>query len=610
MPDGILPGANGPEAPVLGVARSLSGRRWVWQRPAAGSLDAAGVERTGLAIAQRLAVPELVGRLLAGRGIDADAAPHFLEPTLRALLPDPSVLAEMDVAAERLASAVRRGETVGVFGDYDVDGACAAALLAGLLRGLGCAVHTHIPDRIAEGYGPNAPALHGLVARGCTLIVCVDCGTAAPDILRLLAGHAELIVLDHHKSDGAPPPILATVNPNRLDCGSGLHGLCATAVTFLAGVALLRALRRAGWFEARSQPDLLSWLDLVALATICDVMPLNGLNRALVTQGLRIMGRRARPGIVALLEVAAARDAPNAATCGFALGPRINAGGRISEADLGLRLLLSEDPLEAKQLAERLDGVNRDRRSVESAILERAAALGQAQLAAGHAVPLLIGADWHPGVVGIVAGRLKERFNRPVLVGALLEDGSVKGSGRSVAGHDLGAVVIAARQAGLLTAGGGHAMAAGFSLEATGTDALHRFLDDRLAAVRSLPAAQDLPIDGVLSVPSATVELAAHIDRLAPFGMGNAEPLFALNRARVVRADRIGATGNTLRLLLEGEGGGARLKALLFRADESPLAALLQQPGAPPLHLAGTLRAEAWNGSVSAGFFIQDAALA
>ncbi len=590
---------------VLGVAGSLSGRRWVWRNT--GGVATAATDRAGLLLSQRLDVPEIVGRLLAGRGIVAADAEHFLQPTLRALMPDPSCFVDMDRAAERLAQAVRAGETVGVFGDYDVDGACATALLAGLLRALGCTVHTHIPDRIAEGYGPNGPALLQLAEKGARVVVCVDCGTAAPEPLQALAGRADVIVLDHHKSDGGVPPILATVNPNRLDCASGQGALCATAIVFLCGVALLRVLRREGVVE--TPPDLLATLDLVALATICDVMPLTGLNRALVTQGLKVMARRARPGIAALLDVAAVRDAPSAFTCGYALGPRINAGGRISQADLGVQLLLSDDPMRATALAERLDGVNRERRSVETAILDRAMALGEEQLRAGHAVLLLAGPDWHPGVVGIVAGRLKERFNRPVLVGATLEDGSVKGSGRSVDGLDLGTAVIAARQSGLLSTGGGHAMAAGFSLPAERLSAFHAFLNHRLAAALLLPRAQVLPIEGVVSVQAATVELAMQIGRLAPFGAGNTEPLLVLNRARVVRADRIGGTRNTLRLLLEGEGGGSRLKALLFRADESPIAALLEQPG-QALHLAGWLRAESWNGSTTPSFFIQDAALA
>ena len=551
-----------------------------------------------------------MARLLHGRGVAADAAALFLEPTLRALLPDPACLADMETAAERLADAVTRAESVGIFGDYDVDGACATGLLAVLLRELGCTVGTHIPDRLTEGYGPNAPALLRLAGAGASLVVCVDCGTAAPEPLAALRGLADVIVLDHHKSEGPPPPVLATVNPNRLDCRSGLGTLCATAIAFLAAVATVRALRRRGWFAARAEPDLMALLDLVALATICDVMPLTGLNRALVTQGLKVMGRRARTGLVALLEVAGVRDPLSAFSCGFALGPRINAGGRISEADLGLRLLLSRDPEEARLLAERLDAVNRQRRGVEGAIMARAEALAEAQIEAGHAVLVLSDAGWHPGVVGIVAGRIKERFNRPCLVGARQEDGTIKGSGRSVPGLDLGSAIIAARQSGLLLTGGGHAMAAGFSLAADRIEALHAFLDSRLAAARLLPASLDLTIDGTLGVAGATAELAGHVGRLAPFGAGNEEPVFAIPRARVVRAERIGRENNTVRALVGGEGGGARLKVLLFRAETSPLAAALEDRSRPLLHLAGQLRAESWNGATTAGLFLVDAAFA
>ena len=589
---------------VLDVHTSLTGRRWNWHRePLPGS------ERLAAAIAQRCELPEIVARLLHGRGVAPDGAAAFLEPTLRALLPDPSCLTDMDPAAQRLAHAVMHAETVGIFGDYDVDGACATAILATLLRGLGCTVLTHVPDRMREGYGPNAPALLGMTGRGATLIVCVDCGTAAPDPLAAVAGIADVVILDHHKSEGPPPPVLATVNPNRLDCGSGLGTLCAAAITFLTGIAAVRVLRRAGWFASRAEPDLLGLLDMVALATICDVMPLSGLNRALVTQGLKVMGRRARIGIAALLEVATSRGAPDAFTCGFALGPRINAGGRISEADLGLRLLLCQDADEARLLAERLDAVNRQRRTVEAAILDRAMAQGAAQIEAEHAVLMLSGTDWHPGVVGIVAGRVKERFNRPSLVGAVLEDGTIKGSGRSVPGLDLGSAVIAARQAGLLLTGGGHAMAAGFSLQQDRLADFHAFLNDRLAEARHRPACLDLSVDGVLGVSGASVELASHVGRLAPFGAGNEEPVFALPNVRVLRADRIGKEGNTLRAMIEGEGGGARLKALLFRADDSPVARALEARDGARLHLAGQLRAEAWNGQVSAGFFITDAAV-
>ena len=583
---------------VLGVGRSLSGRRWVWR---------VGEDRVGLGIAQRLELPEIIGRLLAARGVDIEGAAHFLDPTLRALLPDPSVLTDMDIAATRLADAAVGGETVAVFGDYDVDGACAGALMFSFLRELGCEPLYYVPDRLAEGYGPNAPALRTLVQRGASLIVCVDCGIAAADVFAQVAGTVDVVVLDHHKAEGLPPAIIATVNPNRLDDSSGLHGLCAAAVAFITVVATVRELRRRGWFAGRAEPDQMALLDLVALATVCDVMPLTGLNRALVTQGLKIMARRARPGIAALLDVALVKDRPSAFTCGFALGPRINASGRISEADLGLRLLVCEDSVEARAIASRLDAVNRQRQEVEASMLQTALDAAEAQAAAGHPVLLVAGAQWHPGVVGIVAGRIKERFNRPACVAALA-DGLAKGSGRSVLGLDLGAAVIAARQLGILNTGGGHAMAAGFSLNATRLDDFHAFLNERLAAASELPAAADLPVEASLAVQGATLELAQHIARLAPFGNGNDEPTFVLQRARVVRADRVGREGGSIRAFVEGEGGGPRLKAMCFRAREGALADALLNRAGVPLHMAGHLRAEEWNGTISVGFVISDAA--
>ena len=586
-------------APALGVGRSLSGRRWIWR-------DAE--PRIGLGIAQRHGVPEIVGRLLAARGVGIEEAAHFLEPTLRALLPDPSLMADMDIAAERIARAAIRGETVAVFGDYDVDGACSGAVMLTLLRELGCGVLYHVPDRMAEGYGPNGPALLSLTVRGASLVVCVDCGTAAAAALHAIHGRADVVVLDHHKAEGPPPPIVATVNPNRLDCGSGLTSLCAAAVAFLTAVATVRHLRREGFFRTRPEPNLLDLLDLVALATVCDVMPLIGLNRALVCQGLKVMARRARPGVAALLEVAQAKDRPTAFTCGFGLGPRINAAGRISEADLGLRLLLCQDPVEARALAATLDAVNRQRQEVEAGILEDALRAAAEQAEAGHAALLVSGAQWHPGVVGIVAGRIKERFNRPACVAALA-DGLARGSGRSVTGLDLGAAVIAARQAGILTTGGGHAMAAGFSLDAGRLGDFHALLNERLAAASALPSAADLTVEGALAVPGVTTELAQQISRLAPFGNGNEEPIFVLQRARVMRADRVGREGMAIRAFIEGEGGGMRVKAMLFRAREGDLADALLT-GRVPLHLAGYLRAEEWNGAVNPGFVISDAAVA
>ncbi len=496
--------------PALGVARSLNGRRWVWR---------AGEDRVAFGITQRMGVPEIIGRMLAARGVELEAAGHFLEPTLRALLPDPSLLVDMDPAAERLADAVIRRETVAVFGDYDVDGACSTTLMVTLLRELGCPALYHVPDRMREGYGPNGAAMDGLVARGASVIVCVDCGTAAGAVLAELRGRADVIVLDHHKAEGPPPPILATVNPNRLDDASGMRMLCAAGVAFLAAVALVRELRRRGHFDATPAPDLLGLLDLVALATVCDVMPLTGLNRALVAQGLKVMARRDRPGIAALLDVTQARDRLSAFTCGFALGPRINAAGRISEADMGVRLLLSTDRVEALALAERLDSVNRQRQEVEAGILDAALREAEARAGSGDAALLVSGHDWHPGVFGIVAGRIKERFNRPACV-AGITDGIAKGSGRSVPGLDLGAAVIAARQAGLLATGGGHPMAAGFSLRADRIEAFRAFLNEHLAAASDLPSSADLPIEGTLSVPGATTELAHQLERLAPFGAG------------------------------------------------------------------------------------------
>jgi single-stranded-DNA-specific exonuclease len=586
------------QEPALGVTRSVTGRRWVWRE---------GDARIGMAIAQRAELPELLGRLLAGRGVALDQIESFLEPTLRALLPDPSVLIDMDQAAARLARAVRSGERVAVFGDYDVDGACAGALMGRALRALGCQVLHYVPHRLREGYGPNAPAIAGLCAEGATLIVCVDCGIAAHAALAAAAGRAEVIVLDHHKAEGAPPPVAAVVNPNRLDCPSGLRHLCAAAVAFLTCIALHRALRRDGFFQGSTEPPLLDLLDLVALATVCDVMPLTGLNRALVTQGLKVLARRDRAGLAALLEVGQLRDRPGTHALGFLIGPRINAAGRIDEPDLGLRLLLCDDPIEARAMAERLDAVNRRRQEVEAAVLTAAFAQAEAQLAAGHAVLLVEGEGWHPGVVGIVAGRIKERFNRPACVAGTAE-GLAKGSARSVPGLDLGAAVIAARQSGLLESGGGHAMAAGFSYRSENQAALHAFLDERLAGALRLPGAADLIVEGSLTVKGATCDLAQQVERLGPFGAGNEEPVFALSRARVVRADRVGKEGNTIRAFVEGEGGG-RLKAICFRAKEGPLAEALLARDRRPLHLCGQLRADRWNDEVSASLNVLDAAL-
>ncbi|WP_408902160.1 single-stranded-DNA-specific exonuclease RecJ [Rhodovarius crocodyli] len=588
------------EAAALEVSASVTGRRWSWR---------ASDDRASLMLAQRLELPEMLGRLLAARGITAETAADFLDPRLRVFLPDPSVMIDMDAAAARLAQAVRAREKLAVFADYDVDGACSGALMVGALRRFGCEVTHYVPDRLKEGYGPNPAAIAALCEAGATLIVCVDCGIAAHAALEPARGRADVVILDHHKAEGPPPVVRAAVNPNRLDCTSGLKGLCAAGVAFLALVATQRELRRTGFFQTGpAELDLMAELDIVALATVCDVMPLQGVNRALVTQGIKVLARRARPGLAALMEVAGARGEVSAHTLGFTLGPRINAGGRIAEPDLGLRLLLCDLPAEARAMAEKLDAVNRRRQEVEAGVLSDAMAQGEAQMAAGRGVLLVRGEGWHPGVVGIVASRLKEKFNRPACV-AGIDEGIAKGSGRSVSGLDLGSAVIWARSSGMLIAGGGHAMAAGFTIQADRLEAFHTLLEERLSGAAALPAASELVLDGALTVRGATVEMANHVTRLSPFGAGNEEPVFVLRRCRIVKADRVGAEGQVIRAFLEGEDGG-RLKAVCFRAKEGPLAGLLLNSGGSPLHLAGHLRAEKWNDQVSAAFQIVDGARA
>ncbi len=488
------------QRPPLGVDRSFGGRRWRWR--AAG--DAAA-----LALAQRLGVSEIVGRVLAGRGVGPEEGPLYLEPRLREQLPDPSVFRDMDRAAARLAAAVRGGERIAVFGDYDVDGATSSALLKRFFAALGVAVRVYIPDRLTEGYGPNPAALRRLRDEGASVVVTVDCGTTAHAALAAAADLGlDVIVVDHHVAESGLPPALAVVNPNRLD-ESGAHGqLAAVGVAFLLAVAVNRELRAAGWYDGtgRPEPDLRRWLDLVALGTICDVVPLTGVNRALVSQGLKVMARRANPGLAALADVARLSEPPGAYHAGFVLGPRVNAGGRVGEADLGARLLATDDPEEARRLAHLLDEHNRERRRIEEGVLAEALAAAEAM---EDAPALLVAADgWHPGVIGIVASRLKERFNRPAFVVAF--DGAVgKGSGRSIGGVDMGAAIIAARQAGLLIDGGGHAMAAGFSVERGRLEALRRFLVERLGGeIAAKGIVPGLAVDGVISVPAATLDLA------------------------------------------------------------------------------------------------------
>ncbi|CCG41680.1 single-stranded-DNA-specific exonuclease RecJ [Magnetospirillum molischianum] len=581
----------------LGVERSLTGRRWQ-ARP--------GDDRVAQALSQRLGLPELIGRVLAARGIGLDEAPVFLSPTLRDLLPDPGHLRDMDKAVARLVQAVQTGETIGIFGDYDVDGATSTAVLTLYLEAAGARVLTHIPDRVVEGYGPNAPALARMQAEGAKLVVTVDCGTTAFAALEAAASAGqEVIVVDHHVAESSLPPALAVINPNRLDEDSPHRHLAAVGVSFLLAVGLNRALKQAGWFASRPAPDLLRWLDLVALGTVCDVVPLVGVNRALVAQGLKVMGRRSNPGLAALSDVAGIKERPDAYHLGYVLGPRVNAGGRVGEAGLGARLMTTADTLEAGDIARRLDGYNRDRQEIEAAVL--AEAIEQVETRPDDGLPLLLaaGEGWHQGVIGIVAGRLKERYGRPACVIAL--DGDTgKGSGRSVIGLDLGAAIIAARQAGLLLAGGGHAMAAGFTLERDKLDALRAFIADRLQSQLSGELVPLLDLDGALDAGAASVELIETLAEIGPFGSGNPEPVFAITGARIVRADVVGS--GHIRLILSG-AGGKRLKAIAFRAADSEMGMTLLASAGASFHLAGTLRVDNWQGANAAQLVVTDAAI-
>jgi single-stranded-DNA-specific exonuclease len=586
-----------PPADWFGGGLSVTGRRWQ-----ARACD----DRLALTIAQSYGLPEMAARILAGRGIAPDAVESYLTPTLRDFLPDPSALKDMDKASARLAAAIMGGERIALFADYDVDGATSSALLLRFLRAVGSDALLYVPDRILEGYGPNQAAFASLAAQGASLVITLDCGiTAHAPLEAARDAGLEVIVVDHHAAEMNLPAALAIINPNRLDESGALGHLAAVGVTFLTLVATNRALRAAGWYDARPEPDLRQWLDLVALGTVADVVPLTGLNRAFVTQGIKIMGQRRNAGLAALADVAGVSEAPSAYHLGFVLGPRVNAGGRVGKADCGARLLATDDGPEAAALATLLDGHNKDRKGIESDTFE--AALAQIEAADGaHAARVIVaaGEGWHPGVIGIVASRLVERYHRPACVVALA-DGVGKGSGRSVTGTDLGAAILAARQAGLLEAGGGHKMAAGFTVRAEALPRFAEFLNRRLADAG--PAAEPiLSIDGALACGGATVALAEIIERLGPFGSGNAEPRFALSGTRIVKADLVGASH--VRCILTDQRG-ARLKAIAFRAVDTPLGKALLASGGNPIALAGRLKLDRWNGEVRVQFQIEDVAI-
>jgi single-stranded-DNA-specific exonuclease len=590
----------------LGVSRSARGFLWRERLEPAGHKLAA-------AISQRHGLPEMLGRVLAARGIGLDEVPVVLDPTLKALMPDPSTVKDMDKAAARLADAIVTGTRIAIFGDYDVDGACSSALMQRFLAHHGTPARIYIPDRIFEGYGPNPAAIEMLVKDGAGLIVTVDCGTTSFEPLAVARRlGTDVLVVDHHQADERLPDVAAVVNPNRQDDVSGLGQLCAAGVTFLLLVATQRELRQRGRYgDAQPPPDLMALLDLVALATICDVVPLTGLNRAYVVQGLKMMGRRRNIGLRALFDAAGLDQAPTPYHLGFVLGPRINAGGRIGDAGLGARLLAGNDATEAARIAALLDKLNRERKAIETRMLEEAVAEADRMLDEDPARGLiLLGSEtWHKGVVGLVASRLVERFRRPACV-ISWEDakGSGEGTGslRSITGVDIGGAVRAAVAAGLLVKGGGHAMAAGLTVTRERLGDLQRFLADALdASVGTAAGTAALDIDGALTPSAVGDDLIDLIERAGPYGQGNPQPRFAFPAHRVRFVKQVGEAH--LRCALEA-GDGSRLDAVAFRAVSQPLGELLLGANGLPIHVTGHLRRDSWGGRQRIELQIDDAA--
>lgn len=588
---------------VFGVDSSLSGKAWRWR---GGNMDVGNLDGGTSG-----ALDDVVTQLLLSRGVERGDLDRHKAPTLRAFLPDPSHFRDMDTAAERLAQAVMTGETVTIYGDYDVDGATSAALLIRLLRDLGHAARYYIPDRLLEGYGPSGEALVRLGEEGSSLIVTVDCGAMAHDALaQAHAAGIDVVVVDHHKCSADLPLAAALVNPNRLDESEegAEHGhLAAVGVAFLLAVALVRTLRQRGFFAGgRAEPDLMSLLDLVALGTVADVAQVRGLNRAFVAQGLKVMARRANTGMAALIDASRLKRAPACSDLGFALGPRINAGGRVGESTLGVRLLTTEDAGEAAEIAAQLSALNEERRTIEAEVQ----AAAEAMLAGQHnrAVHVLAGNGWHPGVIGIVAGRLKEKTGKPVLVVAL--DGDVgKGSARSISGVDLGAAIIAAREEGLLVAGGGHAMAAGLTVESGKIGALADWLDARLgAAVARAKESESMPLDLALAPGGLTPDLVETLESAGPFGVGWPGPRVAVGPVRLVKADIVGT--DHVRAIASGLDGKS-FKMIAFRAAETPLGqALLHGSRGRLLWLAGRAKIDDWGDRPQAELQLEDAAWA
>jgi single-stranded-DNA-specific exonuclease len=581
---------------ALNITRSILGQPWQW--------------RGGDACDPDFQPDDLVTRLLLTRGCPRDGLEAHKLPSIRAFMPDPSIFRDMDRAAERLAEAVTADEPVTIFGDYDVDGATSAALLVRLLRSLGLSPQAYIPDRLMEGYGPSGEALVRIAEGGARLIVTVDCGAQAFEALDMAkAAGVDVIVVDHHKCATALPQAHALVNPNRLDEGEGAaHGhLAAVGVAFLLGAALLRTLRARGYFASREEPKLLDLLDLVALGTVADVAALRGLNRAFVAQGLKVMAGRRNVGMAALIDTARLGRAPLCHDLGFALGPRINAGGRVGKSDLGVRLLTTEDPEEARVIAAELDRLNEERRAIETGVQAEAEEIATRQ--GNRAVALIAGQGWHPGVIGIVAGRIKEKLGRPAIVIAIDADGLGKGSGRSIAGVDLGAAILAAKDSGLLIAGGGHAMAAGVTVAADKIDALSDFLEERLASdVTRAQGERALLLDAMVAPGGVAPALVDALEAGGPYGMGWPAPRVATGPVRIIKADVVG--NGHVRAIVAGDDGTS-LKTVAFRAADGALGqALLGAPRDRRLWLAGRVKIDDWGARPAAEMHIDDAAWA
>ncbi len=599
----LAPAAKPPGRLFLGVEQSVCGRAW------RDRLDERGAARA-LAIAQRHDLPELLARILAGRGVEPEEVESFLDPAIKRLLPDPHVLTAMEAGAARVADAIQRNESTAIFGDYDVDGATSSALLARYLRDCGLDPLIHIPDRLFEGYGPNVDAVRSLADRGATLLITVDCGTVSLEPLAEANRIGmQVVVIDHHQAGDELPEAVAVINPNRVDDLSGLGHLAAVGLVFLTLVALNRELRRRGFFETRREPDLLSMLHHVALGTVADVVPLIGLNRAFVSKGLIALRRRDHVGHTALMDAARLDGPPEPWHLGFMLGPRINAGGRIGRADLGVRLLLEEDSTEAARIAAELDRLNRERQAIELATVAQAEAEALAALGFEDKGSIVVTAaeGWHPGVVGLVAARLKERFGRPAFAIALEPGGIGTGSGRSIAGVDLGVAVRRAVSDGLLLKGGGHAMAAGVTLKKERLAEFRGYLESTLAsAVERARRDEALLIDGAVSAGAADKEFATLIARAGPYGSGNPEPVLALPSHQIVYADVVGE--KHLRVRFKA-GDGSAINAIAFRSVGEKLGKALQENRGRSVHVAGSLTLDRWQGEERVQFRICDVAL-